>query len=302
MAHTQFQQVAKLVRLIDNEENDIYLHIDKKVNNARVIFRDIIEPAVNKSHIYFVPQNNVHWGAYSQIKTEIDLLKVAISNKYQYYHLLSGADLPLKSQEYIHNFFSDNQGKEFVQLGTKEYINRTQQRYRYYWIFQEKLGTGRQNILYKILNRLRYGTVLLQTLFKVDRRKKNEDVFKCYYSGANWFSITHDFANYVVSKERQIQRVFNKTLCCDEVFMQTVLMNSKFKDNIYHKALDGSSLSIMRKIDWERGGPYVWTEGDFNELIDSDCMFARKFDEKVDPKIIELLYERILLKGNNCEK
>lgn len=27
MAHTQFQQVAKLVRLIDNEENDIYLHI-----------------------------------------------------------------------------------------------------------------------------------------------------------------------------------------------------------------------------------------------------------------------------------
>ena len=26
MAHTQFQQVAKLVRLIDNEENDIYLH------------------------------------------------------------------------------------------------------------------------------------------------------------------------------------------------------------------------------------------------------------------------------------
>lgn len=84
--------------------------------------------------------------------------------------------------------------------------------------------------------------------------------------------------------------------------MQTVLMNSKFKDNIYHKALDGSSLSIMRKIDWERGGPYVWTEKDFNELIDSNCMFARKFDEKVDAKIIELLYERILLKGNNCEK
>lgn len=33
MAHTQFQQVAKLVRLIDNEENDIYLHIDKKVRS-----------------------------------------------------------------------------------------------------------------------------------------------------------------------------------------------------------------------------------------------------------------------------
>lgn len=62
MAHTQFQQVAKLVRLIDNEENDIYLHIDKKVKNAVAIFRDTIEPAINKSNIYFISQNSVQWG------------------------------------------------------------------------------------------------------------------------------------------------------------------------------------------------------------------------------------------------
>lgn len=66
--------------------------------------------------------------------------------------------------------------------------------------------------------------------------------------------------------------------------------------------MDDNYCANVRKIDWSRGGPYVWTEKDFNELIDSNCMFARKFDEKVDPKIIELLYERILLKGNNCEK
>lgn len=62
MAHTQFQQVAKLVRLIDNEENDIYLHIDKKVKNAIAIFRDTIEPTINKSNIYFISQNSVQWG------------------------------------------------------------------------------------------------------------------------------------------------------------------------------------------------------------------------------------------------
>lgn len=302
MAHSQFRQVAKLVRLIDDEDNDIYLHIDKKVSDAHIIFNDIIKPAVNKSHIYFVPQNNVNWGAYSLVKTEIDLLKASLPKEYQYYHLLSGADLPLKSQKYIHRFFSENQGKEFVQLGTKEYIERIQQRVRYYWIFQEKLGTGRQNVIYKVLNRLRYGVVLLQSFFKVDRRKNNEDEFKCYYAGAQWFSITHDFAKYVVSKEKEIEKVFYQTLCCDEVFLQTILMNSRFKDSIYHKEFDGSSMAIMRKIDWERGGPYVWTEKDFNELINSDCLFARKFDEKLDSKIIELLYERILLEGKNCEE
>ena len=62
MAHTQFQQVVKLVRLIDDEGNDIYLHVDKKVKNATAIFKDIIEPVVNKSNIYFISQNNVQWG------------------------------------------------------------------------------------------------------------------------------------------------------------------------------------------------------------------------------------------------
>lgn len=62
MAHSQFQQVTKLVRLIDDEENDIWLHIDKKVKNADAIFRDTIEPIINKSNIYFVSQNNVQWG------------------------------------------------------------------------------------------------------------------------------------------------------------------------------------------------------------------------------------------------
>ena len=59
----------------------------------------------------------------------------------------------------------------------------------------------------------------------------------------------------------------------------------------------------MRKIDWSRGGPYVWRKEDFEELIDSDCMFARKFDEKIDLEIIDLLYKRILTKDNyNNEK
>lgn len=54
MAHTQFQQVAKLVSLIDDSENDIYLHIDKKVQNAYEIFQQEIKPIVKKSNIYFV--------------------------------------------------------------------------------------------------------------------------------------------------------------------------------------------------------------------------------------------------------
>lgn len=293
MAHTQFEQVTKLIMLIDSEKNDIYLHIDKKIKDAVTIFRDLIKPVVNKSNIYFISQNNVQWGAYSQIRTEVELLKAAVPQKYQYYHLISGADLPLKSQEYIHQFFSDNQGKEFVQLGTKEYIQSIQQRYKYYWLFQEQLGNGNKNIIYKILNKLRYGTVFIQSVFKIDRRRKNKNEFKEYYAGANWFSITHDFAKYVISKEKQIQKIFGKTICCDEVFLQTILMNSSFKNNIYHKELDGDYRAIMRKIDWNRGNPYVWTQKDYDELINSEFLFARKFSETTDKVIIDEIFKKL---------
>lgn len=42
----------------------------------------------------------------SQIVAELYLFKKAISRQsYFYYHLLSGQDLPLYSQSYIHSFF-----------------------------------------------------------------------------------------------------------------------------------------------------------------------------------------------------
>ena len=53
----------------------------------------------------------------------------------------------------------------------------------------------------------------------------------------------------------------------------------------------------MRKIDWERGNPYVWHEKDYDELINSEYLFARKFDENVDKNIIDKIYGK-LMKSN----
>ena len=76
-----------------------------------------------------------------------------------------------------------------------------------------------------------------------------------------------------------------------------MILNSDFKKNIYHKKFDGSYQAIMRKIDWERGNPYVWHEKDYDELINSEYLFARKFDENVDKNIIDKIYGK-LMKSN----
>lgn len=60
------------------------------------------------------------------------LLEMAVSHKkYDYYHLLSGQDLPIKTNDYIQNFFISHQGKEFVAFDKKKFDCQTRVQYRY---------------------------------------------------------------------------------------------------------------------------------------------------------------------------
>ena len=109
IAHNEFYILEKLIKLIDNEKNDIFLHIDKKVKNFD--FKKF-ERMVKKSNLYFTKRIDVVWASSSQIKCELLMLEEATKKgNYSYYHLISGVDLPIKSQEYIHDFF-DNCGNK----------------------------------------------------------------------------------------------------------------------------------------------------------------------------------------------
>ena len=33
---------------------------------------------------------------------------------------------------------------------------------------------------------------------------------------------------------------------------------------------------VFRKIDWARGGPYEWREGDYEELMNSGLLFLQR--------------------------
>lgn len=228
-------------------------------------------------------------GGESQIETELELLRAATKRKYDYYHLVSGMDLPLKTQNEIHKFFEKHTGKEFVHFGSNEDARK---RCQYYWLYQEKLGNVANAIKFKkICNRLRSLSIFAQELIGVDRVKKY-GIYKVIAVGSNWFSITDSLARYVVSKEQEIFRCYKNTYCCDEVFLQTLILNSPYKNNLYSYAIDDYHAN-MRNIDWKRGKPYTWKDTDYDELMASDYLFARKFDEQVDDGIVDRIYMRL---------
>ncbi len=279
IAHKNDKTFKTLIQMLDYKDNDIFVHMDAKSKNYSPA---ATEKLVKKSRVFHTERTSVTWGGYSQINSELVLLKKATeTGKYEYYHLLSGEDLPLMKPSEMHAFFEKNKGKEFVSFMKEEFID--EYRVRYWYPFQEKLGR-------KLAHFTRM-FALAQRPF-VHRNKGIK-----FQKGTNWFSITDDFARYVVSKEEWIKKTFRKTWCCDEVFLHTLLINSGFSKNIYCDKRSKNSWKnscSMRYIDWERGAPYTFRLEDYDELRKSGMAFARKFSVNTDAAIIDKLKNDII--------
>ena len=270
IAHHQPQLLKMLCMLLDHPNHDIFVHVQKESEGFD--FEDIAK-ATKYSKVVFTQRTTVRWGGYSLINCEFLLLKTAMKQGcYSYYHLVSGADLPLKTADELYTFFENSGGKEFVDLqyGDDKWDAKMEKRIRYYYLLREKFNvkTGYAGVIEKKL-------VKLQAKLGVDRLKNLD---KAIASGSQWFSITHSLAKHVVDSEEWVKQHFGFCGCGDEMFLQMLTRDTQFEKNVHHQEKDGRSVSNMRYIDWKRGNPYVFTKEDFDLLLNSGCMFARKFD------------------------
>ena len=280
MAHNQFDILEKLLVMLDHERNDIYIHIDKKSGN---INEEHFKQLCSRSHVVFIPRKRLHWGHSSLVECELDLMEAALESQedYCYFHLLSGVDLQIKHTEEIHRFFDEHPGNQFIALRN---------------VYS---GLGGLNRYYFFLSLRSYSKVLakgldiisayIQRLLRVNRLKQLEGIQLCKCQ--QWFSITQDCARYVVSQRDFIHKFIRFTSCSDEMFLGTVIVNSEFKSQIYEPYR--SPGGHMRLIDRERSegaSPHTWTMDDWETIQNCPYFWARKFDVKRDPEIIEQVY------------
>lgn len=279
LAHNEFDLLEKLVKFLDDERNDIYIHIDKKISGFDF---DKFSDLSQYSNIEFVPRVSVKWGDISMVKAEYTLLCAAMKNKsYDYLHLLSGVDVPLKNLDEISDYFEAHKGTEFVNISQKKLRPVEYDRVRAY-----HFAAGRRNLFNRAITK---AESTLSHILKIDRAK-NLDVRR----GSQWFSITGDFAKYLIRQKDFVMKQFNHTLIPDEFFVQTVFVSSPFKDNACDLKSGNSCSDPIRYTDWERGAPYTFTINDYDELISCGCLFARKFSGNTDSQIIEKLYKRAM--------
>lgn len=259
--HTNYEQVNYLIRKLNNKYIDFVINVDKK--------SDIYNNIIKLDNVFLVEKRrNINWGTSSQIYAIIDSLKYVLDlkNKYSYIHLISGQDFPIKNNDYIINFFNNN-NKEYIaaeELPRKCWYNGGFERLIFYYPqFLIKRNSFILRIYLKILRTLKL--------------KRSIDNLPKLYGGSSWFSLTGECCKYIVDfieNNDWYLKIFNNTMCCDEIFFQTIIMNSPYGKNVVNDNL--------RFIKWNEGSvsPNLLSNEDLEILKNSEKIFARKFDLK----------------------
>ena len=287
VAHADPRMLQLLISLLDDERNDIFVLIDA----ASPLDPSALE--TTRSSLTLVPRMRVYWSGFSLIQAELNVLRAAVNaGRYHYYHLLSGSDLPLVCPATLHERLDDS-SLEYVDIdpGCEDFAHWKVG----YYHFLVETRPYRSWWAYRMLG---HALVRLQAIARIDRTR---NLGMRLQHGSAFFSITHDFAQYVLEREPWVRAHFHYVLVGEEVFLPTLAANSPFASRIAGR--NGLKTGNLRYIDWTRhrgNSPYTFRMPDYEELREASrqYLFARKFNRAVDVEVIDAIGQA--LRSRSC--
>ena len=280
-AYKDFDHLIDLIDFFDDEWFECYIHIDKKHFPEEAIIQKIrsLRPVKLVSDHY-----TVNWGGRNHLRSYLLLAEEALKNPdNSYFHLISGQDFPVKSVSYFKSFAKRSDQRDYLTYNKMPYknwihggMNRVEY-YNFYDVFDAKKdGQWIQRLL----------TWQKQIGFK---RKLSKRV-PALYAGDTWWSLTRGTLQYVMDYTANQPYLLNRmkyTFCAEEMYFQTVIMNSPYARNVVNDNL--------RYIDWTSGRsgspahPATLDMTDFDKLKESNVLFGRKFQSPVSDELKDRL-------------
>lgn len=270
-----------LIKSLD-EDFFFYIHIDKKSKfdpSDIALLRKI-------PRVELVTQKyRVLWGGVNHLRTILLLAEEALKRgNLEYFHVISGQDYLIKPVSYIKRIFESNPAEymDYFEVVNSEWKSEWMKRILYYGLYE--IFNSKSFLGNKIITAL----IVLQQKLGFSRALPNLKLF----GGSGWWSLSRSSVEYVMNyteRDLSLLKRLRFTFCADEIYFQTILMNSPLKDKIVNNNL--------RFIDWTRRNgnfPANLDESDFHSLKNSDKIFARKFEFPISEKLKRLIKENIL--------
>lgn len=266
LAHKNPYQLSRLIAALDHPAFHFFIHIDKKKDDAP--FKDLLK----QSNVSFInKRTKIYWGDWGTIQATINGFEVIVPLGYDYINVISAQDFPIKSADYIYQYFLAGKGNEYITCDAIEGD----------WGDVAPRITNYHLINWRIPGKHKFERILTKIL------PPRIFPFKYKIVGrANWFSLTNAAAQYSINFLKvypQMVRYFKYCWGADEFIFSTTLYNSSFKNKIHNNLV---------YVDWKNedvGHPKLLSALDIDILKSSDKLFARKFDIEIDETIIDLL-------------
>lgn len=285
-AHKYPKQLYRLLSRLNDGFSEFFIHIDKTKNISD--FENLTEFG-NIAH--FVERADSKWASFGSVQATLNGLKAVKNSKKNFDRiiLLSGQDYPIKSNEYINDFFENSPHSVFAGFFPIPNYEKWPGSDRGGWYRVDKYYIG-----LKIYECLFSKSMNLISTYIPSLRRKIPNGMKPF-TGSAWWTFDMYALNYILDYDQNHPeyRAFHKyTFVPDELYVHMILANSK--DERLQASIENNDKRFMI---WEKSDsthPNILLKTDFDSILSSNHLFARKFDETIDSEILDLIDKEIL--------
>ena len=311
MAHKNKEQLKRLIRSLDCDEFDFFVHLDKHWKLTAEELQGIQTSAKN---VYII-KKRIHGelDKWSLPQISLNLIDSVLEKEkstgmaYQYFLLLSGQDYPIKSKQYIVDFLQTQYPKPLVDVNEYQPRNWVSKKFELVrWM--NKIDEVHKKMKPSLWRKCKVAFYVLaekwEKTFKGSPYERLQNYKINLYGGSQWWILPHEVIDFVEGqkkKNKNMINVFKNVWTPDEIFFQTMTMNSPLKEQVnpnddifddkYQKCMTYANFITPTK--GFRGHPHDITVEDFDRIMGKKALFARKFNEDTDKQVLDMIDERI---------
>ncbi|HUC36587.1 MAG TPA: beta-1,6-N-acetylglucosaminyltransferase [Acidimicrobiales bacterium] len=286
LAHRSPNQLARLVSVLEHEDDLFLIHVDAKADPAP--FVGALEERLGRpANVEMIRPVRCDWAGFGHVQATLQGITRVLDRQSEFSHmvLLTGQDYPIKPRDRIREHLERHRGVSFMSWSAGDRGERPDRRGNERWWWHG--GLERLRCRHYLVGRRWIG--LPHRYFPFPRPRQLPDGLHPYQGLAYW-CLSEQSVRYVadfVSARPEVVAFFKRVLGPDENFFQMALLNSPLRHTLVNEDL--------RYMSWEGGlHPGVLGVGDFGDLAASPKMFARKFDVTVDAEVLEMIDAKLL--------
>jgi len=287
LAHKLPEQLVRLVNKLNSDSSYFIIHVDKKTD--RETYGSMAGPLHTYKNVSFLYRYRHYYGDFNHLLATLDAFKKVheLGIPYDYIILLTGQDYPLKSNKCIQRTLQESDGNSFL-----EYFPLPNEHWKdenggldrvIYWNFNL---CGREFAIREKNRFIPSFLVPLSSAFAeiLPIQRKLPGDLKPFGGSAYW-CLSRDCIEYMnnfVQQNKALVNFFKYVKIPEETFFQTVLLNSPLKNRIVNDNLRYIVWSTTRH-------PAVLQKEGLKEFINTDRLFARKFDVTIDSDVLDMI-------------